>query len=189
MAPGTLTSVSNAQTLLAVSSPLDVATIFREHGPDVHRLLRRLGVPTSDVDDAFQEVFVIVHRKLGGLEKPASMRAWVYGICIRVSAKYRRLRSSTREVAEDAAGEPIDPTTPVEHLNAKQARAVLGTILDQLDDERRSVFVLYELEERPMPEVAQIMGCPVQTAYTRLRTAREEVAEAVRRYRARREFR
>ena len=154
----------------------------------MHRLLRRLGVRTADVEDAFQEVFVIVHRKLGALEKPSSMRAWVYGICIRVAAKYRRRRSSAREVAEDAADEQIDPTTPVEHLDAKRAREVLVTILDQLDDDKRSVFVLFELEERPMAEVAQIVGCPVQTAYTRLRAAREEVAEAVRRYRARREF-
>ena len=167
---------------------LDAATVFREHGPYVHRILRRLGVHPSDVDDAFQEVFVIVHRKLGGLEKPSSMRAWVYGICIRVSAKYRRLRSCAREFAENAANEPIEPTTPVEHLDAKRAREVLVAILDQLDDDKRSVFVLYELEERPMAEVAQIVGCPVQTAYTRLRTAREEVAEAVRRYQARREF-
>lgn len=188
MAPGSITSVSDAAALLSVGSPLDVATVFREHGPNVHRLLRRLGVPAADVDDAFQEVFVIVHRKLGELEKQSSVRAWVYGICIRVSAKYRRLRNAAREVPPEEAAEPIDPTTPIENITAKQAREVLGTILDQLDPDKRTVFVLYELEERPMAEVAQMVGCPLQTAYWRLRTAREEVAEAVRRYRARREF-
>ncbi len=188
MAPGSITSVSDATALLSVGSHLDVATVFREHGPNVHRLLRRLGVPPSDVDDAFQEVFVIVHRKLGELERPSSVRSWVYGICIRVSAKYRRLRSAARELSPEASVEPIDPTTPIENVTAKQARAVLSTILDQLDPDKRAVFVLYELEERPMPEVAQMVGCPVQTAYWRLRAAREEVAEAVRRYRAQREF-
>jgi len=188
VAPGSITSVSDAAVLSGRSS-LDVATVFREHGPNVHRLLRRLGVPVSDVDDAFQEVFVIVHRKLGDLERPSSVRAWVYGICIRVSAKYRRLRSAAREVAPDEAAEPIDPTTPIENVTAKQAREVLGTILDQLDPDKRAVFVLYELEERPMAEVAEMVGCPVQTAYWRLRAAREEVAQAVRRHQARREFR
>ncbi len=187
MAPGSIVSVSDAP-VLSVGSSLDIATVFREHGPHVHRLLRRLGVPESDVDDAFQEVFVVVHRKLGELERPASVRSWVYGICIRVSAKHRRLRSAAREVAEEEGSEPVDPMTPAESINAKQAREVLSTILDQLDPDKRAVFVLYELEERPMAEVAQMVGCPPQTAYWRLRMAREEVAEAVRRYRARREF-
>jgi RNA polymerase sigma-70 factor (ECF subfamily) len=172
---------------MAEAAPLDVATAFREHGAYAHRILQRLGVHPADVDDAFQEVFVVVHRKLGNLEQRSSLRAWIYGICIRVSARYRRIRQSSREVAAEEAAEPVDPTTPAEHLTAKQALSVLSAILDQLDEDKRAVFVLYELEELEMHEVAESLDCPIQTAYSRLRAAREAVDEAVRRYRARKE--
>ncbi|AKU93799.1 RNA polymerase sigma factor RpoE [Labilithrix luteola] len=171
-----------------MSSSEDVAVIFREQGPYAHRILRRLGVHPADVDDAFQEVFVVVHRRLGELRQRDSLRAWVYGICIRVAARHRRIRSSAREVAVEEAAEPVDPTTPVESLNEKQARQVLHAILDQLDEDKRSVFVLFELEELEMHEVAQSLEVPVATAYSRLRAARASVDDAVRRYRARREF-
>ena len=172
-----------------VSGPPDLATIFREHGPYVHTVLRSLGVHPSDVDDAFQEVFVVIHRKLGAYENRGSLRAWVYGICVRVALRARSRRRSAREVASDDVPEPIDPMTPAEHLSEQQARRVLNTILDDLDDDKRAVFVLFELEELSMHEVAQSLECPIQTAYSRLRAARDAVDAAVRRYRMRREFR
>lgn len=171
-----------------MSSSEDVAAIFREQGPYAHRILRRLGVHPADVDDAFQEVFVVVHRRLAELRHRESLRAWVYGICIRVAARHRRIRNSAREVAVEEAEEPVDPTTPVESLNEKQARQVLHAILDQLDEDKRAVFVLFELEELEMNEVAQSLEVPVATAYSRLRAARVAVDEAVRRHRARRDF-
>ena len=173
----------------AVSRPAEIATIFREHGPYIHTALRSLGVHPSDVDDAFQEVFVVIHRKLDEFEdRGGSLRAWVYGLCVRVALRARSRRSATREIASDHVPESVDPMTPAEHLSERQARAVLNTILDELDDEKRQVFVLYELEELSMQEVAQSLECPLQTAYSRLRAAREAVDAAVRRYRMRREF-
>ena len=166
----------------------DLATIFREHGPYVHTVLRSLGVHPADVDDAFQEVFVVLHRKLGAYENRGSLRAWVYGICVRVALRSRSRRRSAREVASDDVPEPIDPMTPAEHLSEQQARRVLSTILDDLDDDKRAVFVLFELQELSMQEVAQSLECPIQTAYSRLRAAREEVELAVGRQRMRREF-
>jgi RNA polymerase sigma-70 factor, ECF subfamily len=188
VAPGSISSAGDAAALFSSRHTLDVATVFREQGPYVHRILRRLGVQPSDVDDAFQEVFVVVHRKLAEFEHRSSVRGWVYGICVRIAARYRRLRAVAREVAEEEAAEPIDPVTPIECVSAKQAREVLGAILDQLDDEKREVFVLYELEELTMSEIAQLLDCPLPTAYSRLHTAREAVRAAVHRYRARREF-
>ncbi len=154
----------------------------------MHRLLRRLGVHPSDVDDAFQEVFIVIHRKRAEFEYRSSVRSWVYGICIHVSSRYRRLRRVAREVAEEEASEPVDPTTPIQSASANEAREVLSAILDQLDGDKRAVFVLYELEELSMQEIAHSLECPVQTAYSRLRAAREAVDAAVRRYRAQREF-
>jgi RNA polymerase sigma-70 factor, ECF subfamily len=188
VAPGSISSVSDAAALLPLSQTLDVATVFRDHGPYVHRILRRLGVQSADVDDAFQEVFVVVHRKLAEFEHRSEVRGWVYGICLRVAAKYRRLRNASREVAEEEAAEPIDSLTPAECVSAKQAREVLTAILDQLDGDKREVFVLYELEELTMAEVAQLLDCPLPTAYSRLHAAREAVQAAVHRYRSRKEF-
>ncbi len=181
--PSSLDASGDASSVLPLSSTLDVASIFREYGSFVHRALRRLGVRPSDVDDACQEVFVVVHRRLDDFEQRSSLRAWVYGICVRVAAAQRRRRHVGREVVFDDVPEPIDPKTPAESLSVREARAVLDLILSNLDDEKRAAFVLYELEGLTIPEVAQALNCRRQTAYSRLSAARELVEAAVRRHR------
>lgn len=166
----------------------DVGMIFRDHGPFVHTMLASLGVRPSDVDDAFQEVFVVIHRRLSTYERRNTLRSWVYGICVRVAASFRRRAFTSREVVTDDVPEVVDPRTPAEHVGEQEARRILCAILDELDDEKRAVFVLYELEEMPMQEVADALQCPLQTAYSRLSAAREVVAAAIRR-RARKESR
>jgi len=165
----------------------DLTTIFREHGRYVYSALRGVGVHEADLEDAFQEVFVVVHRKLASYDDRGSLRAWVYGIAIRVGINARRRRAAKREVDADAAPEPVAPTTPIDQLSDQQGRRILASILDELDDDKRAVFVLYELEELTMPEVAQSLDCPVQTAYSRLRAARTAVHEAIARFRQEKE--
>ncbi|MBN9162505.1 MAG: sigma-70 family RNA polymerase sigma factor [Myxococcales bacterium] len=181
-------SSDDAASAHPVSGRLDIAAIFREHGPYVYTLLRSLGVAPADVDDAFQEVFVVIHRRAGEYEDRGSVRGWVHGICVRVALRSRSRRSAAREIASEDLPEAIDPTTPAEHLSDQQAREVLYAILDGLDDDKRAVFVLFELEGLSMQEIAQSLECPIQTAYSRLRAAREAVDAAVRRYRLRKEF-
>lgn len=171
--------------MLSLDRSIDLATVFREHGPFVHRILRRLGVHPADVDDAFQEVFIVIHRRLAEFEPEASVRPWVYGICVRVASRARRRRTTSREVAAEEASEPMDPTTPIDSVATKQACEVLSVILNEIDDDKRAVYVLHELEDLSVPEVAKALGCPVQTAYSRLRTAQRAVADAVRKYRLR----
>lgn len=163
-----------------------VAAIFREYGRYVFRLLRRLGVPDADVDDVFQEVFVIVHRKLPDLDPKAIVRAWVYGICIRRAANYRKRNRARREIPTEHTVEQadVDQATPGEAIDAKKARDILERILRSLPDEKREVFVLYAIEELPMQEIADALGCPVNTAYSRLYAARKLVEEGIRRARA-----
>ncbi|MBX3210135.1 MAG: sigma-70 family RNA polymerase sigma factor [Labilithrix sp.] len=151
-------------------------------------MLRSLGVRPADVDDAFQETFVVVHRKLATYEARSTLRSWVYGICVRVAFRFRRRASATREIVTDEVPERVDPMTPAEHLREREAREILCAILDELDDDKRAVFVLFELEGLPMQEVAESLQCPVQTAYSRLRAAREAVDAAVDRHRVRRDF-
>lgn len=161
-----------------------LAEIFREYAPFVWRGLRRLGIPESDVEDVCQEVFVVVHRKLGDFEGRSSLKTWIYGICARTASDYRRSGRVRREVVTDAP--PDAPQEGGQHdaVALRQARATLDKILDQLDDDKRSVFVLYEIEELTMAEVSEALGCPLQTAYSRLHAARKVVEAGVARARA-----
>jgi RNA polymerase sigma-70 factor (ECF subfamily) len=153
--------------------------IFRDYAPFVWRGLRRLGVPESDVEDVSQEVFVVIHRKLSDFEGRSSLRTWIYGICARTASDYRRSGRVRREVVTDTP--PDAPQEGGQHdaVALKQARATLDRILDELDTDKRSVFVLYEIEELTMAEVAEAIGCPLQTAYSRLHAARKVVEAGV----------
>ena len=157
-----------------------LAEIFRQHAPFVWRGLRRLGVPECDVEDICQEVFVVVHRKLGDFEGRSSLKTWIYGICARTASDYRRSGRVRREVVTDAVPDaPQEGGSAYDAVALRQARATLDAILDELDDDKRSVFVLYEIEELTMAEVAEALGCPLQTAYSRLHAARKVVEAGV----------
>lgn len=157
--------------------------IFREHGPHLWRALRRLGVAPSDVDDALQDVFVVAHRKLGAYEGRSQIRTWLYGIAVKVAAAHRR-RAYVRHEIPTERPVPIDtpsPLNPETIASDREALAILDHALDQLDDDKRTVFVLYEIEEFEMSEVAEIVQCPIQTAYSRLHAARKDVERVMRR--------
>jgi RNA polymerase sigma-70 factor (ECF subfamily) len=152
--------------------------IFDEYAPFLWRTLRHLGIAESDVEDVCQEVFITVHRKLDGFEGRSSLRTWLYGICLRVAWDHRRRAHVRREIA---VAEPpqrvVEPDQETELLHADTKR-LLAALLDRLDEDKRAVFVLYELEELPMKEVAEVVGCPLQTAYSRLHAARSIVLGA-----------
>jgi RNA polymerase sigma-70 factor (ECF subfamily) len=156
-----------------------LADIFRQHAPFVWRALRRLGVAESDVEDVCQEVFVVVHRRLGDFEGRSSLRTWIYGICTRTASDYRRSGRVRREIVTDAPPDAPQEGAQQDVVALKQARRKLDRILDTLDDDKRAVFVLYEIEELTMAEVAEAVGCPLQTAYSRLHAARKIVEAGV----------
>ena len=146
----------------------------------VFGLLHRLGVPSSDVPDVAQEVFLAVYERRATFEGRSSIKTWVCGICVHKAAGYRRAHARYRRRVEALAGEVEavgnEPTRdPQLQLEAAQRCAALQRALDQLSDKERSVFVLYELEELPMADVARACGCPRFTAYTRLRAARKRL--------------
>jgi RNA polymerase sigma-70 factor (ECF subfamily) len=165
--------------------PLTAAEVFREHGAFVFRLLRRLGIADADLDDLTQDVFVIVHRSLHRYEERNHLRAWLYRIAVREASRHRRSLKpmSSFDVEELTESNAADPE---ETVQANEARADFDRLLTVLDEERRTVFVLYEVEELSMEEVASVVGCPVPTAYSRLRSARKLILAGAKRLEAQR---
>jgi RNA polymerase sigma-70 factor (ECF subfamily) len=157
-------------------APPDLHAIFRDHARFVWRCLRHLGVPDADADDVCQEVFITAQRKLSGFEGRSSLRTWLYGIALRVASDYRRSAYVRRERATVEPGEGQEPSTDGEPQ--AEVRQQLAKLLSRLDADRRAVVVLYEIEGFTMKEVAEVVGCPLQTAYSRLYSAREQLFEA-----------
>jgi len=162
---------------------LSFRTIYEHNAAFVWRILRRLGVKPADVEDVCQEVFLIVHRKLPEFQHRSAVQTWLYGIALRCASGYRRRAAVAREVLGHV-DDSVVGAVQVDSIENRQARALLDRILDDLDEDKRAVFVLYELEEIGMAEVAAIIGCPLQTAYSRLHAARAAVENATARLRA-----
>lgn len=164
--------------------------IFDEYGDFAWRSLARQGVAERDLPDVCQEVFMVVHRQLPGFEGRSTLRTWLYGICRHVAANHRRRAVNRRELPSEQLPEPApaleQEPAPHAQLARRQALAMLQQALETLTEERREVFVLYEVEELPMREVAELLGCPINTAYSRLYAAREQVQAELARLRGRR---
>jgi RNA polymerase sigma-70 factor (ECF subfamily) len=148
----------------------------------VRRTLRHFGVQRADIDDVTQEVFVVVHRKLPDFEGRSEIKTWLWGICFRLASDFRD-RAHVRK--EDLAG-PIPQMmatgiTPTREIAWQQARQHMNAILRRLDEPKRTVFVLFELKEYTMVEIADKLRIPIQTAYSRLYAARAFVEDALRR--------
>lgn len=161
--------------------------LYEENFRFVWRSLRRLGVREGDVADAVQDVFLIVHRKLSEFEGRSKMTTWLFGICLRVARDRRRLaherlRSEDDEPVLEASDDRADVAATVER---RQGIAMVERLLNNLPDEQRTVFLLFELEGMSGEQIAESLGIPLGTVYSRLRIAREAFRQAVARSRAR----
>jgi RNA polymerase sigma-70 factor (ECF subfamily) len=138
------------------------------------RFLRRLGISESDTDDAVQEVVMVVARKLDQVQV-GSERSFVLSTAFRVASGFRRAGRRRREVDDSALSELECPELGPEALTEKQRlRGVLQSVLNELPLELRAVFVLYELEELTMAEIAATLELPAGTVASRLRRSREQ---------------
>lgn len=178
-----------ARPTKVVSEAERFRALVDEHFEFVWRSVRRLGVPMADADDAAQEVFVVAARKLGSIEADRE-KAFLFGTAVRVASTRRRTR---RRHPEDPA-ETLDArvldgdASPEERVELGQARALLQGILDGMSDDQRTVFVLAELEETSVREIAVLLALPLGTVSSRLRAARESFATEVKRLSAREAF-
>jgi len=163
--------------------PPTLDSVYREHFQAVWRLLRRLGVPVPALDDAAQDVFLVVHRKLADFDAPARLRSWVFAITVRVASEHRRRAARARAEPFDD-GLPDPAPGPGELGERREELQLLHDILGELDDDKRTVFVLSELEQLSVPEIAAVLGVNLNTAYSRLRAARKYFDAGLQRRRA-----
>ncbi len=162
--------------------------LYEAHLDFVWRSARRLGVPEKHLEDVTQDVFVVVHRRLADYDHRAAIRSWLFGIVALTVRGYRRTfaRKDAPCVAYDddfVTGEGSgSPLAAAEHA---QRVKLMYRLLSELDQDKREVLVLAELEEMSVPEIAQCLTLNVNTAAARLRTARKAFEDAHTRHRAR----
>jgi RNA polymerase sigma-70 factor (ECF subfamily) len=147
--------------------------LYQQFFDFVWRSLRRLGVRPALVEDAVQDTFIVVHRRLCDLRPDASAKAFVFAIALRVAHDYRRSdrRKGTESLHEEPVGGP--ETGPFEGTAKAEAVRVLERFLATLDESKRAVFVSAELEGMSAPEISEALDVPLNTVYSRLRVARE----------------
>ena len=176
-----------AATLQPEAFRLDVVSIHNRHAEFVWLTLQRLGVPESDVEDLLQEVFVVVHRRLGSFDGSSRMTTWLFGICVRIVAAYRRraFRRKERSVAQVPEQPTLESESPENATLANEARERLRSVLDLMDLEKRAIFVMFELDELSCESIAEMLSIPTGTVYSRLHAARKDFQNALDRLRAR----
>ncbi len=163
--------------------------LYARHFDFVWRTLRAQGVSEAQVDDAVQDVFLVVHRRLEEFRPDSpggSARAWIFQIVLRVASDYRRsFRRKGGALPLDESLAPDTLASPLERAAMSEAARTLQCFLDEIDQDKRDVFILAELEQMTAPEIADTLGVNINTVYSRLKTARDRFVEAVRRNRRR----
>jgi len=165
--------------------------VYQDYFDFVWSCTRRLGVRSAAIDDVVQEIFIVIHARLHTIERPAALRSWIYGVVRRVvSGHHRERRSKLDSVMPFDLSEIPGPRQPSPLELAEQSDQVklLWSVLGELDADKREVFVLAELEEMTAPEIAEAIDIPINTAYSRLRAARQAFNEALARREARGEI-
>jgi RNA polymerase sigma-70 factor (ECF subfamily) len=158
------------------NAPARLSALVDEYYPFVWRAVRRLGVPQGDADDAAQQVFIVLARKLAAV-RPGSEKRFLFQTALRVASDQRRSRRRRRElvgpIGTEACADPADPAPDAFDILARRdARCALDRILDGMPLELRAVFVLFELDELTMIEIAHLTGLRPGTVASRLRRAR-----------------
>jgi RNA polymerase sigma-70 factor (ECF subfamily) len=165
----------------------DFRAVFEREFAYVWESLRRLGVREADLQDQAQEVFVVVHSIFSTFDATRAIRPWLFGIAWRTASRYRSSARLRREVTVDDL-DPVDERADVDAgLEGADAQRLFARALRAVDDDRRPVFIMMEVDGFSAKEAAEVLGIPANTVYSRLRLAREEFARAALRLRGGRE--
>ena len=175
-----IASLSSSQVTCEVVLP-PFHEIYNDHFDFVWRTARRLGVPEATAEDVVQDAFLVLHRRLAEYDGRVPLKRWLYGVVVRVVAdhrrRYRRKDAPCVPHTSDSDGNmTIASSIPPPFAEVEQQERVrlLHALLAELDEDKRDVLVLSELEELTVPEIAEILSANVNTIYTRLRTARRD---------------
>jgi RNA polymerase sigma-70 factor (ECF subfamily) len=175
-----------------MAAPLDFDALYEDHFGLVWRTARRLGVPTAAADDVVQDVFLVVHRRLGDYDGQTPPKRWLLGITTKVVADHRRTywRKDSRVVPHEVDRDGVEThvslrPAPNEEAEQSEALRLVSSLLDEIDADKREVLVLSQFEEMSAPEIAELLGLNVNTVSARLRAARQAFDAAYARHRAR----
>ena len=172
---------------VAIGPPPSFDELYEGYVDFVWRCLRRFGVVESAVDDAVQEVFIVVHRRLPEFEARSSVKTWLGGIAFNVARdhhRWTRRKGTAEQLPDDLVH---SAPSPHEQAEKNEALAIVDRLLDQLDKDKRAVFVLADIEQLTAPEIAEALSVNVNTIYSRIRVARRSFEDALVRYRKQQE--
>jgi len=156
-------------------------TVYREQIAWVVHTLRRLGVPSASLEDVAHDVFVAVHRQLPSYDPMRPLRPWLFSFAYRMARDHRALAHRRHETA-GPIDHALDPALPAdERVDEERLRSLLHRVLAELDFDKRSMVLMHDLEGMTVPAIAEILGIPVNTAYSRLRLARAEFERTLQR--------
>jgi RNA polymerase sigma-70 factor, ECF subfamily len=151
----------------------DFAELYAQHFDYVCHSLRRLGIPPGALEDVAQEVFLRVHAKLDTYDAARPPRPWLFGIALREASTWRQRASQRRELPTAEPPLAVDERTPEGAAQGAQLRRQVLQALEALDEQKRAVFILHDVDGTPVPEIARALELPVNTAWSRLRSARQ----------------
>lgn len=156
--------------------------VFESEYAYVRRSLERLGVGAADVEDACQEVWLRVHDKLGDYDPKKAIRPWLFAFAARVASNERRLARHHRETSIEGefSSSRLDPERLADRAEQRQ---ILLVALSEVEARKREVLILHDLDEVPTATVAEALGIPLNTVYSRLREGRNELRRALSRLR------
>ena len=154
--------------------------IYKQYLDFVWSSAGHLGAGTDIIDDVVQDVFIVIHSKLATLQRPEALRSWIYGIVRRTVSDYRRSRRTRDAAGANLSAEPTaSRPSPLDMAERNAELELLESILAKLDEPKREVFVMVEILEMTVPEVVQSLDIGLNTAYSRLRLARQDFEEAL----------
>jgi RNA polymerase sigma-70 factor (ECF subfamily) len=173
------------QADLSAEAPprLRFEAVYGDHFAFVWRMTRRLGVPEASVDDVVQDVFLVLHRRLGEYDGRASVRSWLFGILTLVVRDHRRQYRRkgmhcvpAPDSSSNIAAVSAEPS-PAALAERSEQVALLRRLLDLLDEDKQTILVLAYLEQMSVPEIAEVLSLNLNTAYSRLRAAKRSFDE------------
>ena len=170
-----------AAAAAAGSPALDFDAIYEEHIDYVWRTLRRLGIAEKDLEDLCHEVFIAFFKRQDAFDPSRPLKPWLFGIAFNIASDHRRTGPRRFEVSGEVEDRHDESPDAEARVMAGQDKQLVHAALQVLDLDRRAVFVLHELEGQPIPAVAEALGVPLNTCYSRLRMARQQFTDEVRR--------